>query len=102
MIISFDDFWFYYPRKTAKPKARSAWNKLDPSPAIKDKILENLKARAEAGEWKDKQFIPHPSTYLNGERWDDEIIKPTNGRTELVEDLTDRGWANQPDPYAPR
>jgi hypothetical protein len=26
--------------------------------------------------WKDKeqQYIPHPSTWLNGKRWEDEIV----------------------------
>ena len=26
--------------------------------------------------WKDKdqQYIPHPSTWLNGQRWEDEVV----------------------------
>jgi len=67
--LSFADFWQVYPRKTAKQPSQKAWLKLnikDQMKAIKDCIPR----------YKDtpKQFIPHASTYLNQERWDEEII----------------------------
>jgi hypothetical protein len=32
-----------------------------------------LKRQASSEQWaKDRQFIPHPSTWLNGKRWQDE------------------------------
>ena len=73
--LSFADFWQVYPRKTAKQPSQKAWLKLnikDQMKAIKDCIPR----------YKDtpKQFIPHASTYLNQERWDEEIIteEPTS------------------------
>jgi len=77
MIVTFNDFWFIYPRKTHKAEARKAWNKLKPSFAVKRDIEDNLNARAKAGEWQDKQFIPHAATYLNNERWEDEVTART-------------------------
>ena len=29
--------------------------------------------KAQIAGWGDKQFIPHPSTWLNQKRWEDEI-----------------------------
>ena len=34
----------------------------------------------------DKQFIPHPATWLNGERWLDEPEAPTKTKEQIVED----------------
>ena len=40
-------------------------------------LIEDVKRRqAEDADWL-RGAIPHPATYLNGERWQDEITKPT-------------------------
>lgn len=69
----FDDFWEVYPRKIGKGQARRAWTK-----AVKDTDPSVILAGArEFYQWcvrdrTETQFIPHPSTWLNGERWLDE------------------------------
>jgi hypothetical protein len=71
----FDEFWNAYPRSVGKKAARKAWDrsKLD---GVADAIIADVKRRI-CGEWagKDEQYIPHASTYLNGERWNDGIPK---------------------------
>ncbi len=72
--VRFSDFWDAYPRKENKKKAHSIWmkKKLD---ALADKIIDDVKTRhAEHASWIEG-FVPHASTYLNGERWQDEIIR---------------------------
>jgi len=76
----FDDFWKAYPRKSNKSFARKVFEKLKVDQQLFDKIVQaiNLQNRT---VWKDKdqQYIPHPSTWLNGERWEDEVssfVKP--------------------------
>ena len=73
----FSSFWNLYPRKQKKVEAKKIWARenLD---EIGSKILESIKKRLET-EWKDqeRQFIPLPNTFLNGERWDDELIVET-------------------------
>lgn len=71
----FDLFWELYPKKKAKEAARRAWTKLKPSPPMQVHILKAVKAAKQSEQWmKDGgQFIPHPATYLNGKRWEDEI-----------------------------
>lgn len=69
----FDRFWKAYPRKVgSKAKARKSWErqKLD---KLADRIIEGVELRALIDpQWQDVQFIPHPTTYLGNQRWDDD------------------------------
>ena len=68
----FHDFWDAYPLKKNKKKAQATWKsrKLD---AIADTLIADIKNRqANDRQWKEG-FIPLPTTYLNGDRWEDEI-----------------------------
>ena len=74
----FDEFWKAYPRKTNKGFARKVFEKLKVDDAMLTKMIQAIYVQNK-NVWKDKdqQYIPHPSTWLNGERWDDEVvIKP--------------------------
>lgn len=69
----FDDFWDAYPRHKDKKSAIKAWSKLKPSDELKQVIIADVRRRVNSDrEWADKNFIPYPATYLNGERWEDE------------------------------
>lgn len=63
----FDEFWSLYPRKDSKKKAQSAWRSL--TKEKKQKAIADIKTRYKNTE---KRFIPLPTTYLHGERWNDE------------------------------
>ena len=69
---SFSSFWSAYPRKVGKAAAQKAYAK-----AIRKALPETILARLEA--WKASKdfplpdFVPHASTWLNGERWLDEL-----------------------------
>lgn len=71
---SFCAFWNLYPRKVEKKRAFKIWQKLNPDEKLAKAILSAVE-RQKNSEWKDREFkhIPHPSTWLNGERWNDEI-----------------------------
>ena len=71
--VSFALFWNLYPRKVSKATAAKAWTKLKPDDSLCETILADVRRRIE-GEWngKDEQYIPHPTTYLNQRRWEDE------------------------------
>jgi hypothetical protein len=71
----FPEFWETYPKKRKKAEARKKWKakKLD---RLADKIIEDVKERQRRDKrWLDG-FVPDPTTYLNGERWEDEIEPP--------------------------
>ncbi|GAA2545926.1 hypothetical protein HD598_002135 [Neomicrococcus aestuarii] len=69
--MEFTEFWAAYPRKVGKQAAIKAYSKAmklaDPQ-----KILEGIQKI----DVTDSQYIPHPATWLNAGRWDDEVIKP--------------------------
>lgn len=69
--VTFDDFWKHYPRKLNRGAAKKAWmaavKKANPAD-----IIAAVSEYATLVAGKDPQFIPHGSTWLNGERWSDE------------------------------
>lgn len=69
----FADFWATYPRKQGKQAALKTW-KARGLDAIADEIIADVRLRWQREwRWKDRQYIPHGSTYLNQQRWEDEI-----------------------------
>lgn len=78
-LVGFEQFWDRYPRKVAKKAALKAWDKLAPTNGLQEQILTALMLQASSEAWtRDSgQFIPHPATWLNGRRWEDEVLPPT-------------------------
>jgi len=73
--LLFDAFWKLYPRKESKQQAKKAWLKLNPDQALFDLIANALEYRSQSKEWlaENGRYIPHPATWLNGRRWEDEL-----------------------------
>lgn len=71
----FDRFWDAYPRKEDKKRCKAWWMRRKPDDELTDLMIAAVQAQARAHKWtpERKQFIPMPSTWLNGERWDDEV-----------------------------
>jgi len=69
---SFSAFWAAYPRRVKRKYALSIWLKLRPDHELLDRILTALEWQRQLPEWQDTQYVPHPSSWLNGERWTDE------------------------------
>jgi hypothetical protein len=70
----FEAFWDAYPRHVGKAKARAAWEKIAPDAATVQRIVSALGWQRTQPAWtKDGgEFVPHPTTWLNGRRWEDE------------------------------
>lgn len=79
--VSFDNFWNLYDKKIgSKEKIFKKWEKL--SDVERDKIMTSLpefKSRI-----RDKQYQPHPETYLNNRRWEDEVSSSSENPFELM------------------
>lgn len=69
-------FWERYPRKTDKKKAREVWQRLHPDPALFAQIMAGLDRHLRSEQWQ-RGVIPHPTTWLNRARWEDELDLPT-------------------------
>jgi len=68
----FEAFWAAYPRRVGKGAARAAFDKACRK-AKPEAIIAAIQAQVESGCFKDMTFTPYPASWLNGERWDDEI-----------------------------
>lgn len=75
----FELFWKAYPRHEGKQKARDAFKKVTVPLEV---LLTAIEKQKESAQWsKDNgQFIPHPTTWLNGRRWEDEVSVFGNGQ----------------------
>lgn len=71
--ITFDDFWSLYPRRVARKDALKAWQKIDP--IHHNDILEAVPYHKRTEDWRKDggKYIPYPASWLNGERWTDEM-----------------------------
>ena len=75
---AFDVFWEQWPRREAKAAARRAWSKIPIAeyPAL----MAGLEMWRKSEQWT-RGIVPHPATWLNGRRWEDEveILAPSSG-----------------------
>lgn len=75
----FDRFYGAYPRKIGKRKAHAAYRS-----AIKRTNADTILAAAcqlrDDPNLPDKQFIPHPATWLNRDGWNDEPPPPKESK----------------------
>jgi hypothetical protein len=84
----FEEFWLLYPRKKDKKRAKKIWDRINKDHDT-DMILKDIRNRLlNDRQWKNEQFIPHPSTYLNNELWNDEI--------DLKRDFSNKDAAKSP------
>ena len=77
----FREFWEAYPKKRDRKKARDAWKRkrLD---SRADQIIADVQRRVRNDDQWLKGYVPHATTYINGERWEDEINSgPGSGPT---------------------
>jgi uncharacterized protein YdaU (DUF1376 family) len=71
----FEQFWQVWPssqRKVAKAKCLQVWKRKQLGKHV-DQIVSNVKALKASKQWKEG-FDPAPLTYLNQDRWADEVV----------------------------
>lgn len=88
----FERFWLAGMRKINKKKAKSLFNRLlksstDPE-VFTTKLIEDIQRRKQVNQFGFDAM--HPTTYLNGERWNDEIVE--SQEQGFVAKHTDRKW----------
>lgn len=71
----FAEFWDAYPVKKGKAAAEKSW-RAKGCDAIADQILAHVRLmQAHDDDWQ-RGYVPHGSTYVNGEGWKDEPKRP--------------------------
>lgn len=74
----FLSFWEIYPKRKGKGAAYKAWKAITGIKKLAPTIVASVREHMDFDEaWRkdDGQYIPHPTTYLNQRRWEDEITE---------------------------
>jgi hypothetical protein len=82
----FSDFWILWPRSDGKLAASKAWAKA----VIKigdSTLLELVREYVNHPNRPDLEFIPHASSWLNGERWNDGPPVARSSTPRLTKDV---------------
>lgn len=74
----FEEFWTTYPRKVGKQKAKAKYAAATKR-ATQDDIIDGAHQLATDPNLPESQFIPHPTTWLERNGWEDE---PLPARTD--------------------
>ena len=69
----FESFWEIYPKHQDKKKAKQKFLKLCTDKKKYQEIMQGLRNVLPVWAKKDTKYIPMPTTWLNGERWNDEV-----------------------------
>jgi hypothetical protein len=92
---AFEQFWSVYPRKTAKQYAKRIWDQKKLSPRLAE-VVRGVEMYKRTEQWKKPDLIPHASTFLNQERWLDDLqdaptTAPKKSRLELILEALEKG-----------
>lgn len=70
----FEKFWKAYPKKVRKEAARKAFDKRAPDDELTNRMVAAIGEQRNSTQWQKEhgQYIPHPATWLNDGRWEDE------------------------------
>ena len=71
----FNEFWEKYPRKVAKKYAFECYQRIEITEELHQMMLSAIDKQRHSKSWDDVRYIPHPSTWLNQRRWEDEIVE---------------------------
>lgn len=84
----FSLFWSNYPKKIGKGYAKKCFDKIKPTSSLVDTMIEAINAQRKSEMWqRDKgQYIPNPSTWLNQQRWLDDL------KIDLTDPKEDEIW----------
>jgi hypothetical protein len=81
---SFSDWWAVYPHKTGRKPCEAKW-KASGLDAIADTLIaDTVKRAAQDSGWLGG-YVPNPLTYLNQERWNDDLRAAPVARAAVSE-----------------
>lgn len=72
----FETFWNLYPRKINKKKSKQIFLSLSKKSDFDlSFVMSQLKKQTEQQGWikENGKWVPHPTTWLNNEKWNDEV-----------------------------
>ena len=81
----FNHFWSLYPRKVAKVAAERSWKRL----SVKniESIFNVLHEHLIRWKYKEIQYVPHASTWINQKRWEDELDPIQDKKSSIYKNI---------------
>lgn len=93
---AFDKFWACYPRREGKQMAKKSFMKIAPDDDLLETMLVAIQRQKQTDQWSDPRYIPHPATWLNGRRWEDEPAQPrSGGKTVAANSYAQRDYSEE-------
>ena len=90
----FKKFWSAYPRKVGKTTCLSKFERIfkGKAPAEQRSLLERMLSaiatQSRSSQWQEgERYIPHPTTWLNQGRWEDEGVAPQRSQADIEREL---------------
>lgn len=93
----FAAFWAAYPRKEDKKNACRAFVKLRPNEALLSRMLSAVSKQRASPQWQEAggKYIPLASTWLHGERWEDQPSMNAGLRTVSAQMYGQRDYTEE-------
>ena len=90
----FELFWQEWPkwRRAAKKNAQKAWNKEKPDLEV---VRATLKWQGALWAGRDREFTPHPATWINRRGFEDEQPPPPVPAAPRIQSLEDNKEARR-------
>ena len=75
---NFELFWSAYPNKKSKKEAEVKFKRIDFKKHTFESIMSSLEKQKQSQDWikNGGQYVPMPTTWINQERWADEVQAP--------------------------
>ena len=67
----FEEFWAVYPRHENQRKARAAWARVTRANRELAIGVATIMGELVATGQHERRYVPHPTTFIHGERWED-------------------------------
>lgn len=101
-LDGFDEFWMIYDKKVEKPQAEKSWKRIKPT--IELQLTIYAAARTYVASTPDKKYRKNPSTWLNNQCWNDEVVTEQRkvGFFGTLMNLGETQHEQLPDPFTPR
>lgn len=97
----FDEFWAACPRKVGKQKARTKYAAAVKRAGDEQTVIDGMRRLAADPNLPEAQFIPHPTTWLERNGWEDDPLPARGGDAGRTFGTRPEDWLREPPPEAP-
>ena len=68
---------------------------MKPDEELLAEMLDAIDKQKKSNQWQEAQFIPHPTTWLHGRRWEDDVAQGKTIRAVTAQEYTQRDYSDE-------